>query len=79
MYAKDMSQNGQHEQIAKMNRYADEIIKGKDIGSFWRTEGYQGYDCICLHPNRPGMSNYEGYILYSEVLDEPIFVKEPED
>jgi hypothetical protein len=76
MYAKDLERKGQQEQIAKMFKYAKEVTKGKDIDIFWRTEGYRGYDTICLHANRPAFTNYEGFILYSEVLDEPIFIKD---
>jgi hypothetical protein len=79
MYAKDLVRNAQHAHINRMNNLAAEKTKGKDMDTFWRTEGFKGYDCICLHANKPEFVKHQGYILYSEVLEEPIFMQEPED
>jgi hypothetical protein len=80
MFAKDMHRKGELSKLAKMSILAHEITLGKDMGQAFITEGYEDeYDMIQLIPNRPAYTNYEGYILYSETLNKPVFVKKEEN
>lgn len=75
-YAKDLYRKGEMNKIAEMEQLGNEIIKGKDMGLAFVTEGYEGYDALCVIPNRPAFSNYEGYIVFDEDQQKAVFLKE---
>ena len=80
MFARDMHRKGHHEELVKMHEMAHKLTKGKDMGRIFVTEGYEDdYDMIHLIPNRPVYTKDEGYILYSETLEKPVFVKKEEN
>jgi hypothetical protein len=78
-WAKDLHRKGELNKIEAMENYASEIIRGKDIGTAFITEGFYGYDGLALIPNRPAFSNYEGYIVFDEADQQPKFIRDEEE
>lgn len=80
MYGRDMHRKGQHEELVKMHELAHTLTKGKDMGRVFLTEGYEDdFDMIQLVPNKQAFTKYEGYVLYSETLNKPVFIKKEEN
>lgn len=77
-YAKDLHRKGELNKVEEMEKLANKLIKGKDMGAAFLTEAYLGYDCIGLIPNKPEFVKDEGYVLFDLDLNKAIFVREEE-
>lgn len=78
-YAKDLHRKGELKKVAAMEKEASAIILHKDMGAAFLTEAYQGFDCIAIIPNSPKYSEFEGYVLFDEELNKPVFIQDKEE
>lgn len=78
-YAKDLHRKGELNKVEAMEKEAKKIIGRKDMGAAFLTEAYKGYDCIGIIPNRPELVKYEGYVLFDEELNKPVFIQDTEE
>lgn len=76
-YAKNLHRQGEIglDKVSEMERFSYQLTKGKDMGTAFVTEGYEGYDAYCIIPNTPAFKEDEGYVLYDEDLNKPVFKK----
>ena len=77
-YAQDLHRKGNLKAVAKMERLAKELTNGKDMGTAFLTNAYQGYDCIGLIANNQELTKYEGYVLFNELTNKAEFIQEQE-
>jgi hypothetical protein len=73
--AHDLHRKGELNKVEAMETLANQLIKGKDMGAAYITEGYLGYDAFAIIPNRPEFTKYEGYVVYDLDSNKPRFVK----
>lgn len=78
-YAKDLHRKGELKKVAAMEKEAKKIIGSKDMGAPFLTEAYKGYDCIGIIANRPQFTKNEGYVLFDEELNKPVFIQDKEE
>lgn len=70
-----------YKKMLAMQRKAKDFISANNAKceTAFRTEGYQGADCVCILPSSPEGEQYEGYIVYDLDTDSPVLVREPKD
>lgn len=52
-FAKDLHKKGELDKIVAMEKLGKKLIKNKDMGLAFITEGYLGYDTFSVIPNSP--------------------------
>jgi hypothetical protein len=75
-FAKDLHRKGELNKVEAMEKLGKKLIKGKDMGLAFITEGFYGFDGLAVIPNKAEFMPYEGYILFDEELNAPKFFKE---
>jgi hypothetical protein len=77
-FAKDLHRKNELNKVDAMETMGNKLIKGKDMGLAFITEGFYGFDTFVVIPNSPKYSKYEGYVIFDEELNQPRFIKEEE-
>lgn len=78
-FASDLHRKGEVYKIEQMEIFAKSLVKGRDMGTAFVTEGYQGYDAFCLIANHPAWRSKEGFVVFNEDSNRPEFIKDGEN
>jgi hypothetical protein len=70
----DLHRKGELQKVAAMEKAAKQHIKKKDMGIPFITEGYEGADTYAVIANKPEYTKDEGFILWDNTLNKPIFI-----
>jgi hypothetical protein len=77
-YGKDLHRKGELEKVEQMEELAADLIKGKDMGIPFITEGYEGFDAYCLVANKPEFVKNQGFVVWDNELNKPVFLTDNE-
>jgi hypothetical protein len=84
-YAKDLHRKGELNKVEAMERLGKKLIKGKDMGLAFVTEGfYMGkeagdVDGFGVIANKAEYQKYSGVVVYNELLNKPEFWRDDEE
>jgi hypothetical protein len=77
-FAKDLHRKGELNKVEAMEKMGKKLIKGKDMGLAFVTEGFFGLDGFGVIANKAEFIEYEGAVLFNNEANQPVFFSNEE-